>query len=778
MKNIKLYQLKVALWLLLGCFIPGLTQAQNIKGRVFEPAPEGSEQKYPAIGAFVHCEYQTAGVITDSLGFFELSGCKEASAFVVEHVMSQPLRVEIKPGKSSYTVYLESSEEVLKAAVATGKIKTYGLKSLDPKTTINLNEREFQKAACCNLSESFENAPAIDVNFGDAVTGTRQIKMLGLDGFYSMISREYMPSVRLLNSYYGMSFIPAAWVKGIQITKGAGSVVNGYESIAGQINIEMKKPFDTEKILFDQFISESGRSETDVMYRKDISRKLATSFFARAAFFPIEQDRNGDGFLDNPTGNQFQVMNRWQFYDIKDFEGELSVAYNKDTKVAGEMEGDLTKLYYNINIDNEQFDIWAKLGKIFPEKPYQSFGSQYGFNQSKMRSVYGYGANSFDYDAQARSFYANVMFQSIIKTTTHGYKIGLSEMLDQMEETVQRGWSSTTYQRTEAVTGAFAEYTWQPSDEKSIVLGLRTDYNNLFGWSVTPRMHSKFRFNKQNTTFRASAGTGRRTSNVFGQNQQMFASSRMIEVVPSNLGAAYGLDQEVAINAGMSLEHKMKFRLQPLTLLVDFFHTTFLNEVVFDRETDSIVRFYNMTDGTRANSLQVQLDYQPLRRTEIRLAYRMFDVETKFLDGRRSYMAGEELTSNMAGRIDKPFVARHRGFLNITQNTRKSWQFSTTFQVYGKQRIPGFKATNTIAGTQLDRYYSPAFVQLNAQVSKQFKSGFESFIGVENVLNYRQENPIINADQPFSAGFDASLVWGPVFGRMLYGGFRWRISNK
>ncbi len=744
----------------------GLQQAtaQDISGHVFEWT---DGKKHIAKGAFVHCINETSGVVTDSVGHFTIKPCAGVQKLVVEYVGTKADTIILKKGITQYEMDLFPDGEILDAAIAKGRKQRYGISSLDPKTTINLDEREFQKAACCNLSESFENAPAIDVSFGDAVTGTRQIKMLGLDGFYSMISREFMPSVRLLNSYYGMSFIPAAWVNGIQITKGAGSVVNGYESIAGQINIELKKPFGGEAIMYDQFFSESGRTETDLMYRKDISTKLATSLFVRGSLYPVRMDRNNDGYLDNPTGNQFQAMNRWQFFTDSNLEGQVSVSYNNDSKNAGQLayyEDALgTNLHYGIGIDNEQFDVWAKLGKVFPNKPYQSIGTQYGFSMSKINSEYGNSLNNRIYSASSKSFYTNLMFQSILGSTVHGYKVGVSFIADDLDETISINTSISNYSnysRTEVVPGAFAEYTYQPNEKMSIVAGVRSDYNNLYGLSVTPRLHSKFYLNKERTTLRVSAGSGRRTSNIFGQNQQLFASARDIQIISDQSDRAYGLEQEYALNMGMSVEHKMKWGLRPATFLVDFFRTSFMNEVVFDRENDDFARFYNMKNGTIANSFQAQLDYEPRKRTEIRMAYRLFDVSTQYT----------------IGRMAKPFVARHRGFLNITQSTRSNWQFSSTLQAYGTQRTPGFDVPTGGGVVSKDRY-SPSFFQLGAQVSKKITSSFEGYIGAENVLNYKQENPIVNAENPFDKGFDASLVWGPVFGRMIYGGLRWRISD-
>ncbi|MCB0733368.1 MAG: hypothetical protein H6608_01420 [Flavobacteriales bacterium] len=736
----------------------------QIHGMVVQLNADG--QPTPVTGAFIHCLGETNGVFSDSTGHFELTECTGSKAIVADHISlkSDTLPLNLRRGEH-YRFILTGDDATLNAIAIERRRKGLDINSLDPKTTINLREREFQKAACCNLSESFENAPAIDVSYADAVTGTRQIKMLGLDGFYTLISREYMSAVRTLNGYYGMSFIPAAWVDGIQITKGAGSVVNGYESIAGQINVELKKPFGKEKLLVDQFISESGRSETDVMFRKDISRKLATSLFVRGGVFPARMDRNNDGFVDNPVGNQFQALNRWQFQS-GNWEGQFSAGANRDRKEAGQLSSKLNP--YNINIQNDQVDLWAKLGRVFPDKPYKSFGSQYGYNHSKLRSTYGSGAAQKTYDARSQTFYMNLLYQSILGTTIHSYQTGVSVMADQMTEELT-GNQTLQYDRLEVVPGAFFEYTYKPSDSLIIVAGVRSDYNSIYGFSVTPRIHSKYTFNKGKSSVRVSGGMGRRTSNILAQNQAILASNRTWVVPTETANTAYGLKQEVAVNTGISFHHDMKWGFRPASLIVDYFNTTFLHEVVFDREADTLFQVYNMANGTRANSIQIQLDYEPFRRTEIRLAYRAFGVQTKYRNIYTVFQQGGE------GYLEKPFVAPNRAFINVTQTTRKNWQFSSTLQWYDRQRTTQYFRMEDSKLWEPD--YSPFFFLLNVQVSKKIHGVLEVFAGAENLLNYKQENPIQGSDDPYGKTFDASLVWGPVFGRMMYGGLRYRIND-
>lgn len=735
-------------------------EVQEIKGKVIFISSKG---EVLLAGAFVHWSGKSSGVFTNNKGQFLIEN-GDNDKLVASFASYKSDTILINNTDSNYLLVLKEQND-LKTAVVIAKRISYGLSKLSPRTTILLGEREFQKAACCNLSESFENAPAIDVSFSDAVTGTKQIKMLGLDGFYTLIGREYMPSVRTLNSYYGLSHIPAAWVDGIQITKGAGSVVNGHESIAGQINVELKKPFGSEKFILDQFASSGGRFETDFMYIKDITKNIASSLFMRYGNRSLEFDNNNDGFLDMPITEDFKIMNRWQFFNKNGFEGTANASYHTSRQKAGQSNSNLNP--YQIGIDTEVMDFFAKLGKASKKYEYRSFGSQYNLNHSEMTSTYGSNENQKQYIAQTNQGYVNLLYQSIIGNSFHQFQTGVSLLIDETQET----YDGFRFERTEAVTGLFFEYTYKPRETFSLVGGIRSDYNSIYGLSVTPRFHGKYRFNDDKTSIRISSGLGRRTSNPLAQNQMLFASGRELEFKMSNPQLAYGLEQESALNSGISFEHQFLLTYIPSTIGFDFFNTTFKNEVIMDRENAGKAYFYNVKNGTIANSFQTQLDLEPARRTTLRIAYRMFDVKSKY---RNEFNA-----SNFTTR-QKPFISKHRFFINFTQGTRNDWQFNTTLTWYGSQRIAGGKDTlfdiNNIM--QVEDRYAPSFILLNAQVSKLFRKEFEVYIGAENLLNYRQQKPIQNAFNPFSKNFDAGLVWGPIFGRIIYGGFRWRIKSS
>lgn len=717
----------------------------------------------PLSGAFIRWQNTKNGVFTDKNGKFKIEYTEEDTPkLVVSYISFKTDTFLITTLKEEHTLILASYQNLKGATIIARKI-SYGLNRLDPRTTVVLGEREFQKAACCNLSESFQNEPAIDALYSDAMTGTKQIQMLGLDGFYTLIGQEYMPAVRTLNGYYGLGHIPAAWIDDILITKGAGSVVNGFESIAGQINIELKKPFGKESFLLDQFVSEGGRYETDLMYRKDINKNVATSIFARGAFMTHHADRNNDGFLDMPNSTDYKVMNRWQFNIPDKIEGIWSVSYHQSEFKTGQVDFlNHPENNYGVFNQSNNFDVSGKIGKPFKNRPATSIGSQYNFTKTNQKTEFGTSLNPDIYDAESMQAYVNVMFESYLYNTNHMYKAGLSFLYDQVDEDINFSRYQFQFFRDEMVPGTFIEYTYKPKETFSILGGLRADYNSIYGWTATPRFHSKYIFNEEKTSIRTSAGLGRRTSNPISQSQQMLISGRTVSFVNQQQGLAYGLEQEVALNTGFSLDHKFQTGITTHGITLDYFYTQFYNEVVVDRETISKAKIYNQVNGTRAHSFQIQYDIKPARRTEIRAAYRMFDVKTLY----------NGLTpSDEKMRLDRPFVSRHRGFVSITQNTRNNWQFSSTTSVNGPQRIAGVSIINNKITSQ----YSDPFLLVNIHVAKTFRKVFEVYIGADNLANFRLENPIEMVENPFDESFDAGLVWGPIFGRMIYAGFRLRI---
>jgi outer membrane receptor for ferrienterochelin and colicin len=393
-----------------------------------------------------------------------------------------------------------------------------------------------------------------------------------------------------------------------------------------------------------------------------------------------------------------------------------------------------------------------KIGYAFPKKVYKSFGLQ--LSGVEQNFINEYGTNY--YNGVQRSFYGNLIYQSIIGTSDHKFRTGLSSQYDYMDESLSNR-SNYSFVRTEVVSGGFFEYTYTASDRFTAVGGFRADYNNMFGMFYTPRLHIRYVLAKK-TVLRISAGTGQRTANIIAENTGLLVSSRVWDFMGKTGSYAYGFKPERAVNYGFNLTHDFKLNYRPGTFTMDYYFTDFIHQVVVDRDFDSKkVLFYSLNGKSYSGSFQVQLDYEPVRRLDVRLAYRYYDVNTQYLGGLRQV----------------PLIAKQRGFVNIAYQTKSKWSFDATWQINGIKRLPS--TINNPADKQMAAY-SESFSIVNLQVTKSIKKiQLDVYGGVENVFNFMQMNPIVDSQNPFSRYFDASMIWGPVFGRMWYGGIRYKI---
>ena len=633
-------------------------------------------------------------------------------------------------------------------------------KSLTTTTNTSLvSSKELLKAACCNLAESFETNPSIDVNFSDALTGTKQIKMLGLTSPYLMITEENIPSVRGASQAYGLSFTPGTWVESIQITKGSGSVVNGYESISGQINTELIKPMKDIPFFLNAYGSTDSRFELNTHFNKIVSDKWATSFYLHGNTRIAKNDMNHDGFLDNPLGKQINMVNRWQYFNPETgWVSFINFKYMKDEKQTGQLEFDknrdkLTTNYWGSEINTNRFDFTSKVGYVFKDMPFQSIGFQNAYSNHNQDSYFGLN----QYAIQQQSYYSNLIFNSIINNTMHKFATGLNFTYDKYAEFV----NLTDVGRTDNSVGGFFEYTFDNNDKFSYILGGRLDYHNRLGVFFTPRLH--VRYNPWDKgVFRISAGRGKRAANIFAENQNLFASSRTFSVLDIN-GKIYGLNPEIAWNYGFSFTQNFILFGKPADVTFDFYRTDFQNQAVVDvMQSAQQVMFYNLKGKSFANSLQLDFNIELKKHLNIRTAYKYYDISTDYL----------------SGSFQRPLQAKHRFFANIEFATHikekgKQWKFDYTLNWLGSQQLPN-TATNTIS-EQLPNL-SPSFTVMNTQITRTFSSIFEVYIGGENIGNYRQEKAILGASNPFGSTFDTSIIYAPVFGQMYYAGLRFKVK--
>ena len=721
----------------------------SIRGIVLSEDNKGNFIPLP--GATIKWLHNQTGTQTDKHGVFAIPVGDTGSRLVISYTGYEPDTLTVTDGQDLQIV-LASNGKLSEVKVIARQKTTY-INAYSPFRVANITSKELLKAACCNLSESFETNASVDVSYSDAVTGAKQIQLLGLSGNYTQLTVENLPGPRGLATPLGLNSIAGPWIEGIQLNKGTGSVVNGYESIAGQINVELKKPETAERVYANGYVNTMGKTDLNLSLAHRFNNKWSTALLLHDDFLFNKVDMNMDHFRDLPTGNQFSVVNRWKFDNAKGLMLQFGAKAMADDKTGGEMdfekEHKLTNHHYGLGIKTNRYEGFAKIGYVFPEKKYQSVGLQLSAFRHDQESYFGLTS----YNAKQNNFYSNLIYQDVIGNTRHKYKTGISLTADNYDEVYR----STNYKRKEMVAGAFFEYTYNISEEFDVVAGIRADHNSLFGWFATPRLNVRYEPVK-GTTMRASIGKGMRTANIFAENMSALVSARTVSVMETINGGAYGLKPEIAWNKGISVDQKLKLFERDATVSVDFFRNDFTDQVIADLEDVRLLTFYNLRGKSFSNSLQTELSMTPVKSFDVRLAYRWFDVKATYSDKL----------------LSKPFTAAHRAFANLAYDLQ-GWKLDYTVNFVGEKRIPSTAANPALYQMPVE---SPSYVTMNAQVSKALgkSKALDLYIGGENLTNYFQKNAILAADQPFSTYFDASMIWGPVSGRLIYGGVRYTIK--
>lgn len=739
--------MKIRIITIILSLLPIISFAEDIKGKIIEKPASG--ETIPLAGASIFWKNTTIGTAANTNGDFTLNSTNKSDILVVQFVGYETKEITIKQiNNAGLVVELVPNISLNEVIISKRKLGTI-LDRDNPIQSQNITGAELCKAACCNLSESFETNASVDVSYADAATGAKSIKLLGLTGKYIEMMTEKNPNFKGLASVYGMAYVPGPWMESIQVSKGVGSVVNGYESITGQINIEYQKPQQSPKFYINTYANNMGMAEVNAITSVKFSPKLSTSILAHVQDNDREIDKNKDNFLDDPMVTQYNFVNRWNWDVSENFKTQFGVKFIDEQRIGGQkgyktnQPNDINNKY-RINIDTRRYEAFAKIGYLFPNDDDKSLALITNFSSHKQNSFYGLRT----YDADQKYFYANLLFQSYIGNLKHKYTAGLSYVYDDFKDYLSGDNLGTN--RTEKVAGAYMEYTWLPNDKITLQTGLRYDDHNIFGGFVTPRVHFRYQFAPK-TTIRLAGGSGRRTSNPIAENSFLLASSRSFEILDN-------LKQEKAWNFGMSLTQYFNLFGKEFTASADFYRTTFDNQVIVDLDNSvNSVKFYNLDGRSWANNYQVELKFEPVERFDVTTAIRFSDVKADINNEFRKV----------------PYVNRYKGLINLSYATNfNKWQFDFTTQFNGDVRIP---STQENTDNFQRREKSPAYALINAQITKRFRI-WELYFGAENLGNYTQKNPIIEAENPFGKQFDASMIWGPIQERKIYLGVRLTIE--
>ncbi len=724
------------------------SQTEIVRGIVLEKKVDGKTE--PIIGATLRWENAKNGTSTDAKGEFSLNKSPQNHELIVSSVGYKTDTLMVH-SLDFVTIYLTIQNSDLQEVVVKSEATT--MDRMNPIHTEIITTKALAKAACCNLSESFETNASVSVSYSDAITGSKQIQLLGLSGNYIQTNVENIPSIRGLNTTFGLNYLPGTWLSSIDVAKGAASVVNGYESMTGALNIELAKPDMAEKLYLNAYGNSQGRGEINLNLANKINKKWSVGLLTHASTLQTKLDQNGDGFLDLPLYTQFNGLNRWKYQSDK-IMAQFGVKALYEDRTGGQVNFNPdtdrnSGKFYGFGSRTQRYEFFSKTAKLYQSKPYQGLGLIINGLVHDNVSYFGFK----NYAGTQKSLYANLIYQNIFDNTNHQYKAGLSYLLDDYNEK----YIDSTFKRTESVPGAFVEYTETIPDKLVVVIGGRIDFHNLYGTRFTPRFHLKYDI-AENTHLRLSAGKGWRMPNAIAENFGMLVNSRQLKVVGGVI------KPEESWNFGASVSHDFYLFDKKGTLILDAYRTNFQNQLIVDMENADLVRFYNLQGRSFSNSFQAEVNYSPAKRMDVKLAYRVFDVQNDVLT------PTGELTL-----LPKQFINRDRFLMNLAYATKfDKWKFDFTWQWNGSRRIPNTNEAHVHSATS-PSVFAPAFSNINAQITKAFFK-WEMYVGGENLNNFTQKDPIIGASDPFGKNFDASMVWGPVIGRMVYVGMRYKIK--
>lgn len=640
-------------------------------------------------------------------------------------------------------------KDTMQAAVFVGRQSGNSiLRNREIRTEV-INAAGLCKMACCNLAESFENSASVTVGYSDAVTGARQIRLLGQSGVYTQMLDENRPVMRGLSAPFGLNYIPGQWLESIQIAKGVTSVINGVESMTGQINMEHRKPTDEKPLYVQASYMNDTKADLNVISALQFDELMtwSTVFLAHVDGNFKAFDENGDGFMDDPRQLNISLSNRWLYFGQDGVQVRFGVRAIQDRRTGGQM-GDSG---WRSNILNRSLGGYVKVGVPVDDSGDRSVALVADYTYQNLGSNFGLRV----FDAAQHSAFANLIYQDIADESHH-FTLGLCEMFDFYDETIFGRRSRTPL----SDLGVFGEYTYHAGDEFSAIVGLRGDWFNREGLRFTPRLTLKWQ-PVDAFVFRANGGRGLRYSTPVIDNIGVMSTGKTF----------YGCYREHPLEDswtfGGNATWYLPFDESGKTFLsLDYFHTRFTEQMVLDYDSPygpcaisfkTLSEFKSPDAGSYTNNFQLDFSSEPLRGLTFTLTGRYTDARQYF---------------ESRGMMEKPLTSRYKAVFNVQYATRlNKWILDFTASLNGSCRVWDFmKLTNDLYRNG----YTPAYPMLYAQITRRFK-GIDLYLGGENLTNFRQPSPIVDAAHPGSAMFDASCVWGPLMGIKVYGGIRLTI---
>lgn len=708
----------------------------------------------PILGANIFWLNTGQGVTTKEDGSFSIHKPAKEHMLVVSFIGFQNDTIHVSDKNDELDIVLQDGVDLNEISVVRRKMGTMKIRNSVLNEDI-ITSAELSRAACCNLGESFITNPSVDVSYSDAATGAKQIKLLGLSGTYVQMLTENIPNYRGAASPYGLGYVPGPWMQSIQVSKGTSSVKNGYEAITGQINVEFKKPQlpEADWVFANLFASSTNRYEANADATLKISKRWSTSLLVHYENETKAHDDNNDGFVDIPQVEQYNIWNRWAYMgDHYVFQAGFKALSESRNSGQTHHENMLTSELYKVGIDMDRYELFTKNAYIFNKEKNTNLALILSAAWHNQDALYGKKL----YNVDQTNLYASLMFETELNKQ-NSISAGLSFNYDAFDqhyrlENDAEGLLRKAFDK-EAVPGAYVQYTLNLNDQWMFMAGLRGDYSSEHGFFMTPRAHLKYNPNEY-VHFRLSAGKGYRTNHILAENNYFLSSSRKVAI-------AQNLDMEEAWNYGASVATYIPIFGKTLNVNAEYYYTNFLKQVIVDMDNNPHeVSFYNLDGRSYSHVFQIEASYPFFKGFTLTGAYRLTDVQTTY----------------KGQRMEKPLTSKYKGLLTASYQTPMGiWQFDATLQLNGSGRMPSpYELTD--GRLSWERRYG-SFEQVSAQITRYFRR-WSIYVGGENLTNFKQKNPIIDASNPWGDNFDSTMIWGPVHGAKAYIGVRFNLARN
>lgn len=739
---------------LLPLLLSGTLHAQTIKGKLFGEKEAGKEI-LPG-GTIQWIGTDNAAVVNEN-GVFELSADGVTDKRVIASYKGYEIDTINWDGRTYLSITLKQIATELSGVTVTNSKGASISGNAVIKTEV-INQRELSKAACCDLAGCFGTQASVQPQTTNVITNAQELRILGLSGVYNQVLIDGLPMIQGLTYTYGISTYPGTVVENIYVAKGTTSVLQGFESISGQINLDTRHPDKADKLYLNAYINSFGEKHLNANVAGAVgkNKKWHTLLALHSVQPSARVDGNKDGFLDLPLLARYMVYNKWKYRNEAEqgFNAQFGLRFVNEKRIGGQKEyqsnGDKgSNQVYGQYVSFNQPETYTKLGYRFSDR--QALTLALSGSTHQQDSWFG----TLAYTGKQQMAYANLQHE--VGWKKHTLKYGMSYRYQELKETL--GFMQPAPGKTYAsdyvtrlpVPGFFAENTFHwMADKLILIAGARMDRHQSEGWYFTPRTMLKYTINSQHT-FRASAGTGWRQVNLFCEQPMILTSSR-------NIVFNEPLKPEEAMNWGVSHTWRFNIATTSGSLSADFYQTRFQRQFFPDYDANPALIVVRNFDGvSRSNGIQVDAAFTFFNQLEVKAAYNYLDVYRKE-DGNKMVL---------------PFNPRNRAMSAVSyRTTNNRWQVDVNAHWFDKMRLPD---TQSNPEPYKRPSWSTAYTTLSAQGTFRLKT-LELYAGCENIGNYRQPNPIISADNPFGPYFDLSSVWGPTRGREFYMGLRYSIK--